>query len=72
MRKKYNRAAGLYNFFTKVNEKRRFSSWGKKFISPLEGTILEVGIGTGISIKYYKDNYELQGIDISEERDRIY
>jgi demethylmenaquinone methyltransferase/2-methoxy-6-polyprenyl-1,4-benzoquinol methylase len=67
VRKKYNRAAGLYDFFTKGNEKRRFSVWRKKFISPLEGTILEVGIGTGKSIKYYNDSCKMRGIDISDK-----
>ena len=67
VRKKYNRIAGLYDLLTSGNEKRRFSSWRKNFISPLKGTILEIGIGTGKSIKYYNENCKLLGIDLSEK-----
>jgi demethylmenaquinone methyltransferase/2-methoxy-6-polyprenyl-1,4-benzoquinol methylase len=67
VQKKYNRIAGLYDLLTNGNEKRRFSSWRENFISPLNGKILEIGIGTGKSIKYYNENCEVLGIDISEK-----
>ena len=67
VRKKYNRISGLYDLLTNGSEKRRFSSWRKNFISPLKGTILEIGIGTGKSIKYYNENCKLLGIGLSEK-----
>ena len=67
VKNKYNRIAGLYDFLTSGNEKRRFSIWRSNFISPLKGTILEIGIGTGKSIKYYNENCKLLGIDLSEK-----
>ena len=67
VRKKYNRIAGMYDLLTNGSEKRRFSSWRENYISPLSGKILELGIGTGKSIKYYNDNCEVIGIDISDK-----
>lgn len=45
--KEFNRIAGMYDLLTNGSEKRRFSSWHENFISPLNGTILEIGIESG-------------------------
>ncbi len=65
--KKYNRNAKFYDSFSKRSEKRWFSKWKKQFLPPLEGKVLEVGIGTGKSMEYYNDEVKVIGIDFSKE-----
>ncbi|HLC99228.1 MAG TPA: class I SAM-dependent methyltransferase [Candidatus Nanoarchaeia archaeon] len=64
---KYDRAAGLYDIFELPLEKIWFSRWRKKYISPLKGRILEVGIGTGKNIPYYSQYANVTGIDFSRK-----
>ena len=65
--KKYNRNARFYDSFSKKSEKRWFSKWRKQFLPRLKGKILEVGIGTGKSMKDYNDKAKVIGIDFSKE-----
>ena len=64
---KYNRLARVYDLFHKPVEKIWFGKWRKKYLAPLTGKILEVGIGTGKNIDYYNKNAEVIGIDFSEK-----
>jgi len=66
-KKKYNRNARFYDLVELPMEKLLFSKWRKKYFSPLEGKILDVGIGTGNNIGYYGDHVEVIGIDFSKK-----
>jgi len=66
-KKKYNRIARFYDLHSKLAERIWFTKWRNKFILPLKGKILEVGIGTGKNIGYYNKEAEVVGIDFSEK-----
>jgi demethylmenaquinone methyltransferase/2-methoxy-6-polyprenyl-1,4-benzoquinol methylase len=64
-KKRYDRAAALYDVFESPMEVMAFSKWRKLLFERLEGNrILEVGIGTGKNIQYYGGGNFI-GIDIS-------
>ncbi len=64
-KRKYDYASHIYDFSEILIEKLLFSRLRKKAIALAEGLILEVGIGTGKNIKYYRNNVEVIGIDFS-------
>ncbi len=66
-KKKYNRIARFYDLHSKFAEKLWFAKWRNQFILPLNGKILEVGIGTGKNMEYYNPKAEVVGIDFSEK-----
>ena len=66
-REKYNRIARFYDLHSKLAEKLWFTKWRKRFFSPLQGKILEVGIGTGKNIEFYGKEAKIVGIDFSEK-----
>ena len=66
-KKKYNRIARFYDLHSKFAEKLWFSEWRNQFILPLNGKILEAGIGTGKNMEYYNPKAEVIGIDFSEK-----
>ena len=66
-KEKYNRLARFYDLHSKFAEKLWFIKWRKKFFAPLQGNILEVGIGTGKNIDYYNKNAKVIGVDFSEK-----
>jgi phosphatidylethanolamine/phosphatidyl-N-methylethanolamine N-methyltransferase len=66
VRRAYRRWAPVYDFtFGKV------ADWGRMrtvdYINGLEGRVLEVGIGTGISLPHYKRSLRVTAIDLSPE-----
>ena len=64
-KKRYDRAAALYDIFEFPMEAMAFSRWRQLLFERLEGNrILEVGIGTGKNIRYYRERRVI-GIDIS-------
>ncbi len=66
-RKRYERVAKFYDIFEFPMEVFAFSEWRKSLIKNVEGSnILEVGIGTGKNIPYYRNWYAV-GLDISEK-----
>ncbi len=66
-KEKYNRMAGFYNLFHTIDEKIWYTKWRKKFILPLKGNILEVGVGTGENINHYGPKATVVGIDFSQK-----
>lgn len=64
---KYNRIAPFYEFIDLPLEFFFFHRWRKKALSDLSGKVLEVGIGTGINLKYYSPRSSVIGIDCSEK-----
>ncbi|WP_297597798.1 class I SAM-dependent methyltransferase [uncultured Cetobacterium sp.] len=63
-KKGYDRWAKLYN---KIEENMPMGKFKKEAIDLAEGKILEVGIGSGANLKYYKNNLDIIGIDFSKE-----
>lgn len=68
-RKRYNRAARFYDLHQAVAERlifrgRRRQLWTK---APATGSILEVGVGTGVNIGYYPAGAQVIAIDLSDE-----
>lgn len=67
-RKKYNRFARYYNFFTGNKEMNEISSWNQRVLDSIEGNkVLEVGVGTGKLAVHYPENLEVTGIDFSSK-----
>lgn len=64
---KYNRIAPFYEFIDLPLEFFFFHRLRKEALSNLSGKVLEVGIGTGINLKYYPSHSSVIGIDCSEK-----
>lgn len=65
-KKKYNRFARFYNFFTGNKEISVITSWAQRVLDSIEGTkVLEVGVGTGKLAVHYPENLDVIGIDFS-------
>lgn len=61
IRRRYNRTARFYDLMDKmIPEKTR-----KQAIEKAKGKVLEVGVGTGKNLPYYKEGCEVTGIDFS-------
>ncbi len=66
-KKRYDRIARFYDAFEFPMEVLAFSSWRRELLKRIEGTfILEVGIGTGKNVPFYKE-WEVVGVDISRK-----
>jgi ubiquinone/menaquinone biosynthesis C-methylase UbiE len=63
---KYNRISRIYEFIDLPLELLYFRKWRKEALSDLNGNVLEVGIGTGRSLKHYPLSCTITGIDNSE------
>jgi ubiquinone/menaquinone biosynthesis C-methylase UbiE len=63
---KYNRSSRIYEFIDLPLELLYFRKWRKEALSGLNGNVLEVGIGTGRSLKHYPLSCTITGIDNSE------
>ncbi len=64
-KRRYDKVARFYDIFEFPMELLAFSSWRRELLKRVEGNlVLEVGIGTGKNIPYYK-NWEVVGVDIS-------
>ncbi len=68
-RKRYNRIAPFYDQFESPMELRNYSRWRERMrqYMPKKGTIMEIGVGTGKNMPYYKKNQRLVATDISEK-----
>lgn len=64
-KRRYDRVARFYDIFEFPMELLAFSSWRRELMKRVKGNfVLEVGIGTGKNIPYYK-KWEAVGVDIS-------
>lgn len=62
----YSRWAPVYdNTFGAVTNLGRRKT--VEYINTLPGSVLEVGVGTGLSLEHYKPDMQVTGIDFSEE-----
>ncbi len=62
--RKFNKQAKKYEKLQKKDPTARFR---KRIIPDAEGKTLEVAIGTGLNLPYYRNVTELTGIDYSSE-----
>ncbi|CAB49811.1 class I SAM-dependent methyltransferase [Pyrococcus abyssi] len=65
-REKYNRIGSRYDIL-EVPLNRYFEPLREKAVKRVSGKVLEIGVGTGKTLKYYPRNVELYAIDGSEE-----
>lgn len=59
---KYSRVAKIFDI---IESKMPMGKVKEEAVALLEGKILEVGIGSGACLKYYKKNSDVTGIDFS-------
>jgi phosphatidylethanolamine/phosphatidyl-N-methylethanolamine N-methyltransferase len=65
-RKRYDRLAPFYDLLEKPLETLQFAEWRARLGERLSGDrILEVGVGTGKNIRYYRQGAKVTAIDIS-------
>ncbi|AMM54897.1 methyltransferase domain-containing protein [Pyrococcus kukulkanii] len=69
-REKYNRLGDRYEVL-EIPLDRYFNPLRKKAVSLAQGRTLEVGVGTGKTLRYYPRDVELYAIDGSEEMIKI-
>jgi len=67
VQKRYDRFSIIYDICEYPIEKLFFSKWREKYIGQVKGKILEIGVGTGKNLPYYKKNTQVIGIDISSK-----
>ncbi len=66
VRRRYNRSARFYDSEQAMME-RVAGRWRRELWDRVgEGEVLEVGVGTGINIKYYPAGCRITGVDIAE------
>ncbi|MEG0068929.1 class I SAM-dependent methyltransferase [Cetobacterium sp.] len=63
-KKGYDKWAKLYNV---IEENMPMGKFKQEAIAQAKGKILEVGIGSGANLKYYKPEQDIIGIDFSKE-----
>jgi ubiquinone/menaquinone biosynthesis C-methylase UbiE len=68
-RKRYNRAARFYDLHQAVAERLVFRRLRRQLWTraPMSGSILEVGVGTGVNIGHYPVGARVTAIDLSEQ-----
>ena len=63
--KKYDSYAAYYDILHKPMEILFYRKWRRNMLKNLEGSILEVGVGTGKNLPYYSSKAKVTAIDIS-------
>lgn len=61
----YDRVAGIYDWYTRPMEALGGREARRRLFALAHGRVLELGVGTGVSLTAYADDVELTGIDIS-------
>ena len=65
-RARYDRIAGIYDRLEGRMEKRRFQQWRAMLWSRMRGPrVLEVGVGTGKNLPFYRQNWQMTAMDLS-------
>ena len=67
----YNRNARWYDFLVKPIEFFLLRKKRRKLVVPLSGKILEIGVGTGANLAYYRNDISFIGVDASPEMLKI-
>jgi len=64
-RKKWDSAAGLYDFIGAYGPEKRWAPFKSRLFSGMAGNILFLAVGTGLDIASFPPGKEITGIDIS-------
>jgi phosphatidylethanolamine/phosphatidyl-N-methylethanolamine N-methyltransferase len=65
-RTRYDRIADIYDRLEGRMEKRRFQHWRTMLWSRVRGPrVLEVGVGTGKNLPFYRQDWQMTAIDLS-------
>lgn len=67
IKERYSRYAYVYDFFEFLPEKLFFNKIRNSFIHELRGNILEVGVGTGKNLPFYRSEALVTAIDFSDQ-----
>lgn len=63
---KYRITSGLYDVLDYPWE-RQYRLWRPRLLSDVSGSVIEVGIGTGRNLPFYRRDADVTGIDLSRE-----
>ncbi|MFV2057891.1 MAG: class I SAM-dependent methyltransferase [Thiohalomonadales bacterium] len=66
LQSKYRITATFYDLLDYPWE-RIYKHWRPRLVGDLRGKVLEAGVGTGRNLKYYHEDVELTGIDLSPQ-----
>ncbi|GGC82811.1 SAM-dependent methyltransferase [Thalassobacillus devorans] len=61
IKRRYNRISGVFDLMDRMIREK----WRKELLEHASGKVLEVGVGTGVNLKYYPGHVEVTGIDFS-------
>ncbi|SDH86733.1 Methyltransferase domain-containing protein [Alteribacillus persepolensis] len=61
IKRRYNRISSVFD----VMDRMIRDKWRKELLQQARGKMLEVGVGTGINLKYYPDDVQVTAIDFS-------
>ncbi|MCK5274037.1 MAG: class I SAM-dependent methyltransferase [Alphaproteobacteria bacterium] len=64
-RKKWDSAAGLFDFIGAFGPEKRWAPFKKRLFSGMDGNILFLAVGTGLDIASFPPGKDITGIDIS-------
>lgn len=65
-KKRYNTTSVVYNLMEWPIENLLYKKWRKQLWKKVKGSkVLEIGVGTGKNIRWYPDDIEVTGIDLS-------
>ena len=63
--RRYDRMAGVYDIYDAPMDWMSTRRRRRRLVAQIEGSVLEVGVGTGKNISYYPAGAEVTGIDVS-------
>lgn len=66
IRKRYNRSVIFFELTEMMMEKGKMGEWRKMVWDQAKGKVLEVGVGTGKNMQFYRDDLDVTAIDFSE------
>ncbi|SDJ35265.1 class I SAM-dependent methyltransferase [Salimicrobium halophilum] len=61
IKQRYDRISGVFDMMDHMIKDK----WREELVKNVEGTVLEVGVGTGANLPYYPSEAEVTGIDFS-------
>lgn len=67
IKRRYDRAAKFFNLTENMMERGRMSKWREEIWALAKGKVLEVGVGTGKNMSFYRNDLEITAIDFSEK-----
>ncbi|PBB07047.1 class I SAM-dependent methyltransferase [Salimicrobium humidisoli] len=63
IKKRYDRVSGVFDMMDHMIKDK----WRKDLLKDLDGSVLEIGVGTGANLPFYPETAEVTGIDFSRK-----